>query len=172
MEGKTEVKISDVEREVLGEASRGKVVPTKSRINEFKSLLAKKLIENKGNNKYQATKLGLYVLTETVTEVSNSQPDAKTAKVKAGSTAVKAGKKKPDFLNQPKLTIAELDARYSKAYPHYVKGSVKESKGGGKRMAQIQCTTKGCKETRQVFTSDVFQVKRCEDHRNGNKVTD
>lgn len=160
---KAKVEVSQSERVVLEEASHGTVVPTKKLVNEFKSLLTKKLIEHKGNNKYTASKLGLYVLTDTVS--TNGNGTHETAKEKAESGKKPQAKAKPAFLNKPKASIAELDATYTKKYPHYVKGSVKESKEGGKRIALIKCTHKGCKDTRQVFTSDIFQVKLCEEHR-------
>lgn len=164
---KAKVVVSKTEREVLTEATRGSIVPTKSKVAEFKSLLSKKLIEGRGNNKYTATKLGVYVVTET--EGAEMPTNGNGSKEKAENTAKPQAKKRPSFLDKPKATLAELDLKYSKKYAHYVKGSVKEQKGGGKRIAQIRCTAKGCKDTRQVFTSDIFQVKLCEDCRTETK---
>lgn len=62
--------------------------------------------------------------------------------------------------------VAKLDAAYRKKYPHYVGGSIEPpSNGIPKWSAEIECTEKGCKETRQVYTSDLFQVKVCHAHK-------
>ena len=34
----------------------------------------------------------------------------------------------------------------------------------GKQQVTIRCTADGCDETREVFTSDLFQVRMCQTH--------
>ena len=54
-----------------------------------------------------------------------------------------------------------LDAVYLAKYPHYVKGSIHKTEGTTKLRASIKCVVDGKK--REVFTSDLFQVKKCTD---------
>lgn len=56
---------------------------------------------------------------------------------------------------------SELEGKY----PHMVKGSLSFDEGAEKQTAEIECTVPGCGATRRVFTSDLFQVKVCEDHK-------
>lgn len=56
---------------------------------------------------------------------------------------------------------SELEAKH----PHMVKGSLGFDEVAKKQTATVKCTVPGCSETRQVFTSDLFQVKVCEGHK-------
>jgi hypothetical protein len=59
-------------------------------------------------------------------------------------------------------TAAEtLEAKY----PHMVKGSLTWVEGSNKQRATINCQHEDCEETREVFTSDLFQVRFCATHK-------
>lgn len=145
--------MTKLEMEVLQEATRGAIKPTESRVEAFKALIASKLIKGVGNNKFKATPEGVKAVAEAAggAEVNLDTP---TKKVKA----------KPAFMSKPKKTNEELDKEYASKYKHYVKGSIGKLAENGetqKRTAMIRCQEKGCTNTRKVFTSDVFQVKKC-----------
>jgi hypothetical protein len=60
-----------------------------------------------------------------------------------------------------RMGAAEIEAKY----PHVIKGSVRFDAIKNKQVATITCTDpedKGCEATREVFTSDLFQVSTCE----------
>lgn len=64
----------------------------------------------------------------------------------------------------PAELLAEREVQLRKKYKHIVEGSIKRHTTGtyaGKITVMIGCTASGCKETRQVATSDLFQVKFC-----------
>jgi len=68
-----------------------------------------------------------------------------------------------------KTALETDELALSKKYPHIIKGTIRDvSNGKGKfhhkRSVEIKCTFKGCKETRRVATSDLAQVKFCEQH--------
>jgi hypothetical protein len=50
-------------------------------------------------------------------------------------------------------------------YPHVVTGSVRFDAVANKQKATIRCMHSGCGKTRDVFTSDLFQVRVCEEHK-------
>lgn len=52
-----------------------------------------------------------------------------------------------------------------KNHKNVVEGSVKYNEVAKKQVATITCSIDGCKETREVFTSDLHQVKTCLTHR-------
>lgn len=56
---------------------------------------------------------------------------------------------------------AELIAKY----PHVVEGSLDFDASVNKQFVQIACTHPGCGSHRKTFTSDLFQVSMCDDHR-------
>jgi len=148
-----EAKLTAKEREVLEKASHGSVIPVKSEVTEFKNLIGRKLLEHLGNNKFKASKLGLVALQGMeVPEEVNLAPKNK----KAGF---------PANLKKPKATREELDAKYSKSFPWYVKGSISKELDAGtnKRTGMIKCIE--CGKQRKVYTSDIFQVKLCLDCR-------
>jgi len=60
-----------------------------------------------------------------------------------------------------RMGAAEIEAKYS----HVVKGSMRFNPTANKQQVTIRCTTPGCTKTREVFTSDLFQVRSCEDHK-------
>lgn len=68
-------------------------------------------------------------------------------------------------LDSTELVQAEIALR--KKYPHIVKGSLKNlgSRGAyaGKRTVMIKCSAPRCASTRRVATSDLAQVRFCED---------
>jgi hypothetical protein len=49
-------------------------------------------------------------------------------------------------------------------YPHVIEGTMRWNDIAGKQQVTIRCTAEGCDETRDVFTSDLFQVRMCETH--------
>jgi len=60
-----------------------------------------------------------------------------------------------------RMSAAEIEAKYK----HVNKGSVRFDTIKNKQVSTITCTdpsNKGCKEQRDVFTSDLFQVSTCE----------
>jgi hypothetical protein len=62
----------------------------------------------------------------------------------------------------PELAAAEKQLRAK--YPHVIAGTMAAHSNGlhkGRRIVEIQCQTKGCKNRRLVHTSDLFQVNRC-----------
>jgi len=68
-------------------------------------------------------------------------------------------------LNKDELAVAEKELR--KKYPHVVKGSLRNISNGathkGKRTAEIKCAARGCTKTRRVATSDLAQVRYCDE---------
>lgn len=59
------------------------------------------------------------------------------------------------------VMLALRDFLYQRKYKHYVKGSARRTRGASKLTATIRC--EDCQKTRDVFTSDLFQVKTCGD---------
>lgn len=98
------------------------------------------------------------------------KPSNKKAPKAAAKKAPKA--KKAATGTRKRLTPEEREAeeaRLSKKYPRIVKGSFRdidtnpESKFHNKRSVVIKCATPGCENTRRVATSDLPQVKYCEE---------
>jgi hypothetical protein len=61
------------------------------------------------------------------------------------------------------LSWAEIASRY----PHAIRGTLQDHSDGkwaGKRTTEIKCAERGCKARRRVATSDLFQVRKCEEH--------
>lgn len=58
---------------------------------------------------------------------------------------------------------SEVEIR--KDYPNVIEGSLRWNETAGKQMVDISCSVEGCEDTREVFTSDLFQVKTCLEHR-------
>lgn len=92
----------------------------------------------------------------------------KTAKEKADDRAKlerisKQGKLRGGKLEQkvePKLdALQKRDQELQEKYPHYVPGSVRRDEANQKFSAEIECVECGAK--REVWTSDLFQVKLC-----------
>ncbi len=50
-------------------------------------------------------------------------------------------------------------------YPHVVEGSLDFDAERNKQFVLISCTHDGCDQTRRTFTSDLFQVSMCDEHR-------
>lgn len=50
-------------------------------------------------------------------------------------------------------------------YPQVVEGSLDFDKSVNKQFVQIACAHPGCEATRKTFTSDLFQVTMCDEHR-------
>jgi acetyl-CoA carboxylase beta subunit len=71
---------------------------------------------------------------------------------------------------EPKaIVLATAEAALQQQYPHVVTGSLREAslhngKFHLKRNVQIKCASPGCEVLRRVATSDLAQVKMCEDH--------
>ena len=57
------------------------------------------------------------------------------------------------------------EAELLKKYPHMVEGTLRMNEERNKQEAEIECTHPGCEKRRVVFTSDLFQVNMCDDHR-------
>ena len=87
---------------------------------------------------------------------------AKTVKTKA----VSKKKAKPSKAKAPKAKKAKrlTEAELSKRYPHFVAGSLHFSESEQRNCCKLACIERGCKKTREVATSDLFQVKRCVEH--------
>ena len=68
--------------------------------------------------------------------------------------------------------LAEQEATLIKKYSRIVKGSIQRHNSGryaGKITVTIACKTKDCPNTRTVATSDLFQVKYCEECTEANR---
>jgi len=73
---------------------------------------------------------------------------------------------------RPKLDEKELKAACAelrKKYPHVIPNTLQNAEAGegphsNKRTVEIKCQHPGCKEKRRVATSDLAQVKFCEEH--------
>jgi hypothetical protein len=50
-------------------------------------------------------------------------------------------------------------------YPQVVEGSLGFDEATNKQFVLIACTHDGCDNTRKTFTSDLFQVTMCDEHR-------
>jgi len=101
----------------------------------------------------------------------------KTEKVVAKKTPAKA--EKPKQPEKPKLSAEETEAeavmqaereaikKYGKGTKHsrdIIPGSCIRDEKTGKFQVEIRCSWDKCSSTRKVFTSDLFQVKYCEEH--------
>ena len=80
-------------------------------------------------------------------------------------------KKEPKavVVTMTKQVLATAEAALQQQYPHVVTGSLREAtlhngKFHLKRNVQIRCSSPGCEVLRRVATSDLAQVKMCEDH--------
>ena len=80
------------------------------------------------------------------------KPKAKKAKAQ-----VKTAKKAKASKKAKRLTEQELKKRY----PHFIEGTLHFDEKEQRNRCKIRCSEKGCKKTREVATSDLFQVKRC-----------
>ncbi len=71
---------------------------------------------------------------------------------------------------RPRRRSSPDEIALRKKYPHIVPGTLsdvvtdKKSSYFHKRTIKIQCTFPGCKETRVIATSDLAQVRMCEEH--------
>lgn len=65
-----------------------------------------------------------------------------------------------------RIEASDLEKKYS----HMVKGSLGFDEVAEKQTAKIVCTHPGCENQRTVFTSDLFQVKVCEDHKKAQRA--
>ena len=77
--------------------------------------------------------------------------------------AIKEGRANPnpaEAKRRPKLTEAGLSERYSEQ--SIVEGSLTFLEEEGKQAVTILCRVDGCSTERQVRTSDLFQVTKCE----------
>ncbi len=70
--------------------------------------------------------------------------------------------------------MAKLDSKKSKnkteeelleKYPHAVAGSHGFDEAANKFYMNVACQTDGCDELRRTYTSDLFQIRHCDDHR-------
>lgn len=57
------------------------------------------------------------------------------------------------------------EAELLKKYPHMVEGSLRFNAKMNKQEVDITCSHPGCGQGRTVFTSDLFQVSMCDEHR-------
>ena len=60
-----------------------------------------------------------------------------------------------------RMSVTEIEAKY----PHVIKGSLRFDAVRNKQQVTITCSDpsgKGCEATREVYTSDLFQVDSCE----------
>ena len=80
-------------------------------------------------------------------------PEAAVAKIKG---AAKTSGKRARRLG--------ADAIFAK-YAHAVPGTLQYDAVANKQRVEIECTIDGCDTRRTVFTSDLFQVRVCEDHK-------
>jgi hypothetical protein len=60
-----------------------------------------------------------------------------------------------------KLTEEQLCEKY----PHAVPGTLKFDEAANKQTMEIECVVEGCTNRRTVYTSDLWQVKKCLDHK-------
>lgn len=63
----------------------------------------------------------------------------------------------------------KTEAEVRKDYPHVIEGSMGFDEKAQKQTVKITCTVDGCSEIREVFTSDLFQVRVCMGHRKEQK---
>ena len=77
----------------------------------------------------------------------------------------------PEQLEKVQKAMKRLEAKRKseaeirKDHENVIENSVKYDEVAKKQVATITCSISGCKETRQVFTSDLHQVKTCTTHR-------
>lgn len=69
---------------------------------------------------------------------------------KAKKPRKKRGRKTEDF--------------FTKKYSHAIPGTLQWDPVANKQSMEIACQHPGCKNTRRVFTSDLFQIKLCIEH--------
>lgn len=86
-----------------------------------------------------------------VSAILASLPEADRAKVEAAMKKV-ASKRK-------------TEAEIRKDNANVIEGSLSYNETAQKQVVKISCSISGCKETRDVFTSDLHQVKTCLPHR-------
>lgn len=57
------------------------------------------------------------------------------------------------------------EAALLKKYPHMRENTLRFNEKTNKQEVDIDCQHPGCEEIRTVYTSDLFQVNMCEEHR-------
>lgn len=90
--------------------------------------------------------------------LNGNQQEEELVANRKGRKSEKKAKREEDRIER---LLAERDADLADKYPHYVKGSVRKESGMPKLIATIKCGE--CGKEREVFTSDIFQVKTCLD---------
>lgn len=136
---------------------RGELEQPFAQITKLAALSGK--IHTKGGTKMSPVK------TPAVSETKPVNNKEKTVK------SNKNNQKSPVASRKPKETEVELVARRDKElckkYKHAVAGTLQRETSGhhANRMTmEIKCCEKGCDKKRRVATSDLFQVKLCEEH--------
>lgn len=103
---------------------------------EFESRLSKETKKEKKHNKGEKT-------MKTKKEKKQNKKATKTAK--------------PRVKKAKRLTEQQLKTKY----PHVVLGTLQFDEKEQRNRVKIACQQKGCKKTRTVATSDLFQVRFC-----------
>lgn len=98
--------------------------------------------------------------------MSKKTASKSSSKKAAANTATKAPEAKTaKKVKQPK-TPEEMIKALRERYPDHniIDDSLQFNEAKSKYSVEIVCQHKGCNNKRRVFTSDLFQVKLCEDH--------
>ena len=80
-----------------------------------------------------------------------------------GKAVAKAAKaEKPEKAKKAKGTNRMTEEELTEDYPHVKSGSLSFIDAENKQAVRITCTTEGCEREREVRTSDLWQVDKCE----------
>lgn len=79
-------------------------------------------------------------------------PEAQKAQLKRAAKSKAKAKR---------ISADEIETKY----PHVISGTLEFDANVGKQSVEIACQHEGCEETRRVFTSDLFQVRTCVEHK-------
>ncbi len=95
-----------------------------------------------------------------------NKPVNKKAKLGTEGSDKPAKPKPVKVVQTPEEVLAAREKELRKKYKRIVEGSIRKETDGlhaGKITVVIACATKNCLNTRRVATSDLFQVKFCEE---------
>ena len=92
-------------------------------------------------------------MTEDTTQEPQDTQDTQEATPEAKPAQAKKAKKIGN-----RMTPEEV----YEEYPHAVRGSLHFDREANKQAVTIVCTEEGCSNEREVYTSDLWQVRRCD----------
>lgn len=103
-------------------------------------------------------------LNEVIEDMKTEENTKKLGRLRLLKDAKEAKREAVAHGEKPKRAIDHVDTEVLyKKYPHVVKGSVGFDPRANKGTCTIACQHKGenCEKTRDIYTSDAFQIDKC-----------